>query len=312
MFITIDEGKRGLLHRNGRLVRVLRPGRHFVWSAFARTRLEIIDIAAGIEDPRPDVEAMLPADEVVVLEVPIGHVALVTRLQRPFRVLGTGRWALWPAELGLAIELVDLRPLFAAIPVAFWPLAGARVAEVVVRPFERVLVWVDGVLEHVLAAGRHGLSTFERTLEMQRIDLREQELQVVGQELITRDKVTLRLNLVLKHRVVDPVLAVQTVHDLRDALYAEVQLVTRAAIAGVGVDELLERRGDGGHEGDRGSDRQADRGHGAGRPARAAPPRRRLARPGKPTPVRHGGGTGKEEATCRNEEASPCEADFAG
>jgi regulator of protease activity HflC (stomatin/prohibitin superfamily) len=244
MFITIDEGKRGLFFRSGRLVRFLRPGRHFVWSAFARTRLEIVDVNVGIEDPRPDVVAMLPADEAVVLDVPIDHVALVTRMQRPFRVLGTGRFALWPVEAGLGIDLVDLRPLDTQIPAPFWPLAAGRVTEIVVRPFERVLVWVDGALDRVLEAGRHGLSTHERKLEVQRVEMREQELQVVGQELITKDKVTLRLNLVVKHRVIDPVLAVQTVHDLHDALYAEAQLVARAAIAGVTVDELLERRAD--------------------------------------------------------------------
>ena len=242
MFITIDEGKRGLFFRNGRLVRFLRPGRHFVWSAFTRARLELVDVVAGIEDPRPEIVAMLPPDEAVVLDVPVDHVALVTRSQRPFRALGTGRWALWPAEAGLGIDLVDLRPLHTQVPAPFWPLPAARVTEILVFPFERVLVWVDGVLEVVLEAGRHGLSNHERKLEVQRVDMREQELQIVGQDLVTRDKVTLRLNLVLKHRVVDPVLAVQTVDNLRDALYAEAQLVARAAIAGVTVDELLERR----------------------------------------------------------------------
>jgi regulator of protease activity HflC (stomatin/prohibitin superfamily) len=105
-------------------------------------------------------------------------------------------------------------------------------------------VWVDGELVYVLEAGRHGLSPHDRKVEVVTVDMREQELQVVGQELITRDKVSLRLNLVLKHRIVDPRAALQAVDNLRNALYAEVQLVSRSVVAGATVDELLEHRVD--------------------------------------------------------------------
>lgn len=241
--VVIPEGQRGLLVRDGSVVEFLAPGRQRRWAFRAELEVEWIDILTGIEAPRPDVEAVLPAAEVTILEVPAFHLALVTRLEQPFRVYGPGRYALWQEEAGFEIELVDLSPLRSAVPPLFRPLAKAGfIDEVVVRPYERVLVYADGELVDVLTAGRFALNIFGRELELMRVDLREQELQVTGQELMTLDKVTLRLNLVLKYRIADPVAAVQATDNLRDALYAEVQLASRAEVAGVTVDALLEGR----------------------------------------------------------------------
>jgi regulator of protease activity HflC (stomatin/prohibitin superfamily) len=241
--VIIHEGQRGLLVRDGRLVEVLPPGRHRRWAWFARQHVELLDVRSGVTELGTPLERALPADA-TPLEVLADQASLVTRDGVPVRVVTAGRWALWPTEGRLDVTTVDLAPLRATIPPQFWPLATGLVQDVVVRPFERVLVYVDGALVDVLGQGRYGLSTWQRKLELGRYDLREQELQVAGQELVTADKVSLRLNLLLKYAVVDPVAAAQSVHDLHDALYAEVQIATRQSVAAVTVDGLLERRVD--------------------------------------------------------------------
>jgi regulator of protease activity HflC (stomatin/prohibitin superfamily) len=139
--------------------------------------------------------------------------------------------------------VVSLEPLRPSIPEGFWALVPtAQVQTVLVLPFERALVHVDGVLREVLTEGRAAYSTLNRKLEVMRVDLREQEVQILGQELMTRDKVTLRLNLVVKFRVTDPVKAVQSVASLRDALYSEAQMSARHFVAELNLDQLLERR----------------------------------------------------------------------
>jgi regulator of protease activity HflC (stomatin/prohibitin superfamily) len=239
--VIINDGQRGLLVRDGRLIEVLPPGRHRRWTLFARQLVEFLDVRSGVTELGPALERVLPA-EATALEVRTDEAALVTRDGVPVRVLTAGHWALWPSEGRLDVTKVDLGPLRVAMGPEFWPLAAALVQDVVVRPFERVLVYVDGALVDVLGQGRYGLSTWQRKLELGRYDLREQELQVGGQELVTADKVSLRLNVLLKYAVVDPVAAAQSVGDLHDALYAEVQIATRQGVAGVTVDNLLERR----------------------------------------------------------------------
>lgn len=109
------------------------------------------------------------------------------------------------------MQVVSLAPLRTEIPVGYWPLAGITlVTEVLARPYERILVYGDDVLQGVLEGGRHGLSPWRRKIDLVRIDTREQQMQVAGQELITADKATLRLNLLLKYAIGDPVAASHT------------------------------------------------------------------------------------------------------
>ena len=79
-------------------------------------------------------------------------------------------------------------------------------------------------------------------MTVRKLDTRLQQVTVPAQELMTRDKVTLRLTLTVEYAPSDPALATHAVADVRDALYLEVQLAARDHVAGVTLDELLEGR----------------------------------------------------------------------
>src|SRR6185295_10995117 len=71
------------------------------------------------------------------------------------------------------------------------------------------------------------------------VDLRELVVDVAGQDIMTADKVTLRLNAVVTYKVADPLKAVTTVEDYRQALYREAQLALRGVIGTRELDVLL-------------------------------------------------------------------------
>jgi len=71
------------------------------------------------------------------------------------------------------------------------------------------------------------------------VDTRELILDVAGQEIMTADKVTLRLNALVSYRVADARLAVSVVDDARQALYRETQLVLRALVGARELDAFL-------------------------------------------------------------------------
>ena len=73
-------------------------------------------------------------------------------------------------------------------------------------------------------------------------DLREKVLDVTGQDIMTKDKVTLRMNAVLIYRVVDPVKAVTVVADPEQALYRDTQLAIRAEVGQRQLDQLLSEK----------------------------------------------------------------------
>ena len=71
------------------------------------------------------------------------------------------------------------------------------------------------------------------------VDLREAVLDVAGQELMTADKVTLRMNAVVTFRVRDTQRAVNEVEDFKQALYRDAQLILRAVVGTRELDQLL-------------------------------------------------------------------------
>lgn len=242
---TIEEGQRALLFHNGRLVEFLGPGKHRRFGLARNWRVQILRIADGVVPitPQLDFGHLVPAAEGTVIEVAPDHIALVTQDGRPFRILRPGKYLLWQVGALMETEVVDLVPLETSIPTTFRHLAGADILfEVWVHAHMRGLLFVDGELARVLEPGRHAFSPWNRQLRVEQLELREKELQVTGQELVTCSKVSLRLNLLLEYRFVDPVSMVQQIDSLGDALYAEMQIAARNVVAGVTVDELLEQR----------------------------------------------------------------------
>jgi regulator of protease activity HflC (stomatin/prohibitin superfamily) len=74
------------------------------------------------------------------------------------------------------------------------------------------------------------------------MDMRETVLDIGGQEIMTSDKVTLRLNAILTYRVSDARKAVETVSDIGQALYREAQLALWAVVGTRELDVLLADR----------------------------------------------------------------------
>src|SRR6266542_4709601 len=121
--------------------------------------------------------------------------------------------------------------------------------EVVIRETHRGLLFRDGALVEVLGPGRYELAPKERTSwsrrpveELLQVDVRERELTIRGQEILTADKVAVRVTIITQFRVVDPVAAVERVADYPDRLYSDVQLAARRSLASMTLEAILTNR----------------------------------------------------------------------
>jgi regulator of protease activity HflC (stomatin/prohibitin superfamily) len=109
---------------------------------------------------------------------------------------------------------------------------------------ERGLLYVEGRFERVLEPGLHQVyRLFRRQIGVVRVDMRVRTVQVTGQELMTADAVTLRMNLVGRYRVRDPAAALHEVEDYPAQIYTDLQLALRDAVGALALDELLARKG---------------------------------------------------------------------
>jgi regulator of protease activity HflC (stomatin/prohibitin superfamily) len=102
------------------------------------------------------------------------------------------------------------------------------------------LLYVDGELTRSLAPGFHAFFAVERGVAIELYDTRVQTLEVSGQEILTKDKVSLRINLTATYQLTDVEKAVRETKDPLDHLYKEVQFGLRGAVGTRTLDALLE------------------------------------------------------------------------
>ena len=240
--VVIRDGQRGLLTQRGRLVALLEPGEHWLW--WTGTGNAVLATVLQWTPWTPQLEAILSPHAAEILAVPVGQLALVSADGVPCAVLGPGRYVLWQLHQSMSAELHSAEAVHTTIPPRWWGLMpSGTLREITVSTHERALLYIDGTLSEVLQPGRYGIHTQDRQVRVEMVALWEQELQITGQEVMTADKVSLRINIIVHYQITDPILATEGSASAQTAVYSEVQLVARRFVAGVTVDELLEKRG---------------------------------------------------------------------
>jgi regulator of protease activity HflC (stomatin/prohibitin superfamily) len=122
--------------------------------------------------------------------------------------------------------------------------------EYIIKDTHRGLLYRNGAFEKILGAGRHDFRTPVFTelfgkpdvIEVVLVDMRSRELIIKGQEILTSDKVALRVSIVVQYAVIDPKAAVHAVDSYEDRLYSDVQLAARRALARMTLEDILTNR----------------------------------------------------------------------
>ncbi len=120
--------------------------------------------------------------------------------------------------------------------------------EFIIKDTHRGLWYEDGKVTKLLEAGRYEIPAqtqwFKRlpTVECVLVDVRERDLTIKGQEILTADKVALRVSILVQFRVTDAKAAVQTVENYEERLYSDVQLAARRSLASMALEEILTNR----------------------------------------------------------------------
>ncbi|HZS03852.1 MAG TPA: slipin family protein [Blastocatellia bacterium] len=121
--------------------------------------------------------------------------------------------------------------------------------EIYIRDSHRGLRYSDGVLTDILGAGRYVIPRSLNILGVRRpkievvlVDVRERDLTIKGQEILTKDKVAIRVSIIVQFRVTDPRAALHEVANYEERLYSDVQLAARRSLASMTLEEILTNR----------------------------------------------------------------------
>jgi len=250
--VLVKDGERALLLRDGRYQRVLEPGQHRLFDPLGQLKAEIFSV----------VRAEFPAERYAVLkaecaelaeslfaavETRADELAIVSLDGRPVQLMGPWQTRVyWKVATKVTFERIDVAsdPRVSRGHLAL--IARERnphVAESVVENHEAGLLYVEGRLVERLAPGRHAFWTVGRKVEVKRLDLRPQAVEITAQEMLTKDRIALRVTLTALRRIVDPERAVSAAADVDAWVYRLVQFAIREAVAARTLDEVLSAKG---------------------------------------------------------------------
>ncbi|MDJ0645757.1 MAG: slipin family protein [Flavobacteriaceae bacterium] len=244
--VRINAGKVGLVFKSGDYQRVLSQGIYYLG---LRKQVYVYDLGQMFATPialevlvkDKKLEAMLE-----IVEVKDNELVVVYENKIFKTVLPAGRYVYWKGLINREFTRVDLSKIYItekidkAIFNKYELSQYIRVYEV--AAYEKAVLLIDDVFEKILDAGTYRFWKNDTSIKIVKADLRQLQLEIAGQELLTKDKAAIRINFYTQYKVTDIEKALLENKDYEKQLYIAMQLVLRAYIGTYTLDELLERK----------------------------------------------------------------------
>ena len=256
----VCKNERGLLFKNGDFLDFLEPGTYHYFDPLRKINLEVYDLSVPEFSHRlidffikeyPEAFARYFS----MIDLGAQQLALVHKNGQLSNILPPStRTVYWKGVIDITTEIIDISDNF-EIPSK---LAGQLVPDQtdyrlpqksrefinsqVVPEHQMGILYVNGQCTKTLSPGLHAYWQFNRNINIQIWDTRLQNLEVSGQELLTKDKVNLRINLSASYLIKDILQTLSQVARPTDYLYKELQFGLRAAVGTRTLDELLENK----------------------------------------------------------------------
>ncbi|MGC4041783.1 MAG: slipin family protein [Flavobacterium sp.] len=244
--VKINAYQVGLVFRNRKLIDVLQEGNYWFWAnrevmVFEMKQAFVAPIELNILLQNETLASMLEVVEVADNEIALYFVNGIFR-----EVLVTGRYAFWKGYTANEFVKADLSKVNITEKIPLTLLENSKLKVYVrrfqVMNFEKGLLFVNGSFVKELAAGTYYFWMNAITVEVKNIDIRQQQMEISGQELLTKDKAALRINFFVKYQVVNVMKALVDNKDFDKQLYVSMQLALRAFVGAFTLDELLSRK----------------------------------------------------------------------
>ena len=234
----------GLVFEKNHFVDVLTEGTHWVWNKQVGTYdttqefIPPVDLNILIENEK--LNALLN-----LVTVKDNEITMIFKDGNFQKTLKPGRYAFWKGISKYEFQTYDLNELEVpkAVEKKFVNSAsGFYIRTYFVESYEEGLLMVDGNFVRKLKPGRYDFWKNEHTISVLKTDLRTQQLEVSGQEILTKDKAALRINFQLQYKVTDIVKALIETKDVAKQLYLLMQMALREYVGTLTLDELLAKK----------------------------------------------------------------------
>lgn len=244
--IVISENQKGFLFKNGVFRGLLGAGKYR--RGFGR-EIEVLPLDAPVTSARMALDALLArpdvAKETAVVEVRDTEFALHFVNGKFASLLGPGKYAFWNTVENHTFQLVDATTpevdqavptyIFARIPTRFY-------TRVEVASYEKARLYFDRKFIRLLEPGVYYFWKTDVRVDAEIVDTRLTRMDIAGQEILTADKVSLRVNFVCNYRITDYVKIATEIDDFAEQLHVAAQLALREYVGKYKLDEILESK----------------------------------------------------------------------
>ena len=244
--VKINAGKVGLVFKGGDYQKVITQGTHWL---FLNQNVIVYDVT---QEFRTSVALeILLKDEVLtemldVIEVQDNELVLVYESNNFKRVLQAGRYVFWKGLIDRKFTKVDLTKIDITEDIDTTLYAHYELAKYIrvfeVAAYEKAILMVNDVCTKTLTGGTYRFWRNDTTIKIAKADMRQLQLEIAGQELLTKDKANIRINFYTQYKVVNVEKALLENKDYEKQLYVLMQLALRTYVGGYTLDELLEKK----------------------------------------------------------------------
>lgn len=251
MKVIINENQKGLLFHNGILKNILGAGKY---SFFGAKTVEKLSVTEEISSAGCTLKKILecPDSKGQISEVTVknGEVCLHYIDGCFSECLTAGHHAFWNDGGAHEFRVICTdEPKITDIPVTILnSLAAGFVTAVFVPEQCKAIICYNGKPAEYLDSGRYFYWNGAVRITTQIFDMRMRELSIAGQEILTKDKVGVRVNFVLNWKITDYIKVSETTGDIDKNVYTAAQLALRDYLGGKTMDELLSDRENIGNE----------------------------------------------------------------
>ena len=182
-------------------------------------------------------------DATVHMEIPDGCAGFIYINEKLTMFATRKEYTFWNVFDKYEIKVVSMKEPVIGAEVSKQMLSlvpGKFYTEISVGEGETGLVYYDNVMQNQLSRGVYHFWNYAHNITCNVLDMKQKELDIVGQEILTRDKIGIRMNVACIYKIRDAVEFAETITDLKGQLYSAVQLAIREIVGNYKLDEILE------------------------------------------------------------------------
>jgi regulator of protease activity HflC (stomatin/prohibitin superfamily) len=243
--VNINAYQIGLVFKNGVYKKMLKEGKYWLWNE----QVYVYDITKPFIAP-VELNILLQdaelANALQLVDVKDNEIVLQYENGLFKQVLNAGRYAYWKTVIQYDFVKADTSKIEITEAIDRAILQNSKVLphvrSITVENYEKAVLVVDGKYSKVLEPGIYYFWRNSIPVQVARVDMRGQQLEVNGQEILTKDKAALRINAWAQYKVSNIEKALLQNKEYDKQLYVAFQLALREYIAGYSFDELLESR----------------------------------------------------------------------